>query len=141
MKLLLDTHSFLWFIDGSPKLSTTARALIEDPANERFLSIASTWEIAIKQSIGKIAFAQSLATFLTEQLVINDVGVLGITLAHVYHTAGLPFHHRDPFDRMILAQSLVEGIPIVSVDSVFDAYGVTRLWEPLEPPSEDDHAA
>lgn len=138
MKLLLDTHSFLWFIDGSPALSATARALIEDTTNERFLSIASTWELAIKYSIGKITFAQPFATFLTEQLSINDIAVLGVTLAHIHHIAALPFHHRDPFDRMIIAQSHIEGIPVVSVDSAFDAYGVIRLWEPLASQSEDE---
>jgi PIN domain nuclease of toxin-antitoxin system len=128
LKLLLDTHSFLWFIDGSPRLSATARQLIEDPANERLVSIASLWEMAIKASIGRLSFAQPFATLMTDQLRRNSMQVLDITLAHTGHVAALPFHHRDPFDRMLIAQSLVETIAIVSVDSAFDAYGVTRLW-------------
>lgn len=131
MKLLLDTHSFLWFIDGNPKLSATARTLIEDIANERILSVASTWELAIKHSIGKIQFTQPFDTFLFDQLEHNSIDLLNITVAHTIRTASLPFHHRDPFDRMLIAQSLTENIPIVSGDTVFDAYGVIRLWEPI----------
>ena len=128
MKLLLDTHSFLWFIDGNPRLSATARQLIEDPANERLVSIASLWEMAIKASIGRLTFAQPFATLMLDQLQRNSMQVLDITLTHTAYVATLPFHHRDPFDRMLIVQALVETIPIISVDSVFDAYGVTRLW-------------
>jgi PIN domain nuclease of toxin-antitoxin system len=128
VKLLLDTHSFLWFIDGNPRLSTTARELIEDPANERLVSTASLWEIAIKVSIGRLTFAQPFATLIPDQLQRNSMQVFVITLEHAAHVAILPFHHRDPFDRMLIAQSLVEAIPIISVDSALDAYGVNRLW-------------
>jgi PIN domain nuclease of toxin-antitoxin system len=128
MKLLLDTHSFLWFIDGNPRLSATVRELIEDPANKRLVSMASLWEMAIKVSIGRLTFAQPFATLMADQLRRNSMQVLDITLEHTAHVATLPFYHRDPFDRMLIAQSLVETIPIVGVDSAFDAYGVTRLW-------------
>jgi PIN domain nuclease of toxin-antitoxin system len=130
MKLLLDTHSFLWFIDGNPKLSATARTLIEDITNKRILSVASTWELAIKHSIGKIQFTQPFDTFLFDQLEHNSIDLLNITVAHTIRTASLPFHHRDPFDRILIAQSLTENIPIVSGDAIFDSYGVIRLWEP-----------
>jgi PIN domain nuclease of toxin-antitoxin system len=128
VKLLLDTHTFLWFIDGNPRLSTTARQLIEDPANERFVSIASLWEMAIKASMGRLTFAQPFASLIPDQLQRNSIQVLDITVTHTAQVATLPFHHRDPFDRMLIAQAMVETIPIISVDSAFDAYGVTRLW-------------
>lgn len=128
MKLLLDTHSFLWFIDGNSRLSATARQLIEDPSNERLVSIASLWEMAIKVSIGRLTFAQPFATLMRDQLQRNSMQVLDITLEHTAQVASLPFHHRDPFDRMLIVQALVETLPIISVDSAFDAYGVTRLW-------------
>jgi PIN domain nuclease of toxin-antitoxin system len=128
MKFLLDTHSFLWFIQGNSRLSTVARQRIEDPANERLVSVASLWEIAIKASIGRLTFAQPFATLMAEQLQRNSMQVLDITLAHTAQVMTLPFHHRDPFDRMLIAQSLVETLPIIGVDSAFDAYGVTRLW-------------
>src|SRR5207249_7324232 len=114
MKLLLDTHSFLWFIDGNPRLSATARQSIEDLANERLVSIASLWEMAIKASIGRLTFAQPFATLMPDQLQRNSMQVLDITVAHTAHVTTLPFHHRDPFDRMLIAQALVEAIPIIS---------------------------
>src|SRR5437868_1631537 len=122
MKLLLDTHTFLWFIDGNPRLTATARQLIEDLANQRMVSTASLWEMAIKASIGRLTFAQPFATFIPNQLGRNDMQELPITFAHTAHVAILPFHHRDPFDRMLIAQSLVEAISIISVDDAFDAY-------------------
>lgn len=128
MKLLLDTHTFLWFIGGDGKLSSMARSLIEDPGNERFLSIASTWEMAIKVSIGRLQFAQPFQDFVSQQISLNDISLFNITLDHLAAIASLPFHHRDPFDRLLVAQSLVEKIPVISVDTAFDAYGVTRLW-------------
>lgn len=128
MKLLLDTHTFLWFIDGNPRLSTIARQLIEDLANERWVSSASLWEIAIKVSLGRLTFVQPFATLIPDQLRQNSMQELPITLAHTAQVATLPFHHHDPFDRMLIAQSLVEGMPILSVDSAFDTYSVTRLW-------------
>jgi PIN domain nuclease of toxin-antitoxin system len=128
MKLLLDTHSFLWFIDGNPRLSATARQLIEDPGNERLVSIASLWEMAILISLGRLTIAEPFATLMADQLQRNSMQVLDINVAHTAQVASLPFHHRDPFDRMLIAQALVEAIPIVGVDSAFDAYSITRLW-------------
>jgi PIN domain nuclease of toxin-antitoxin system len=128
MRLLLDTHSFLWFIDGSSQLSTRARQLIEDMANERFLSVASLWEIAIKTSVGKLSLGQPFAALIPHQLSINGIALLGITIRHATAVADLPLHHRDPFDRMLAAQAQVEQLLIVSGDPAFDAYGVTRLW-------------
>jgi PIN domain nuclease of toxin-antitoxin system len=128
VKLLLDTHSFLWFIDGNSKLSSTARGLIENPGSERLLSIASVWELAIKHSIGRLQLAQPFHLLLPQQLALNDISLLGISLEHTAIVATLPFHHKDPFDRLIVAQSLAEQIPVISTDPALDAYGVTRLW-------------
>lgn len=128
MRVLLDTHSLLWFIDGSARLSPTARMLIEDADNQPFLSMASLWEIAIKLSIGKLSLGQPFDMLIPEQMRLNGIELLQIEMAHVMAVAKLPFHHRDPFDRLLIAQAMVEQIPIVSGDPASDAYGIKRLW-------------
>lgn len=128
MRLLLDTHSFLWFIGGDDRLSLTARALIEDTTNDVFLSIASLWEMAIKISLGRLQLSLPFETFIPQQLSLNRIGMLGITISHTAQVAILPFHHRDPFDWLLIAQALVEQMPIVGRDPEFDAYGITRMW-------------
>src|SRR5256714_2622977 len=128
MKLLLDTHTFIWFIMGIPQLSANARALIEDVANEKFLSVASLWEMAIKLSIGKLTLTAPFDVFIPQQLSLNGFESLNIEIAHAAVVATLPFHHRDPFDRLLIAQAMVEKMPIVSIDPSFDAYLVKRLW-------------
>lgn len=128
MRLLLDTHSFLWFINESPQISTSARTLIEDASNQPFLSVASLWEMAIKVSIGKLSLGQPFETLIPQQLSINGIALLRITISHTAVVARLPFHHRDPFDRLLIAQAMVEQMPIVSGDTAFDAYTITRLW-------------
>ncbi|WP_107671301.1 type II toxin-antitoxin system VapC family toxin [Cyanothece sp. BG0011] len=128
MKLLLDTHAFLWFIAGSSKLSQNARVLIEDQSNERFLSIASLWEIAIKVSIGKLKLQLSISDLVRDQVYDNDIKLLGISPQHLDTLKQLDFNHKDPFDRLIIAQAITENLTILSVDSVFDNYPITRLW-------------
>ena len=128
MRLILDTHTFLWFIFGDPQLSIAANALLQDPANEKFLSLASPWEVGIKVSAGKLTLSRPLEAYFEEQMQLNSIKLLPITLAHIARVSTLPFHHRDPFDRMLIAQSLTEGIPILSADAAFDAYDITRLW-------------
>jgi PIN domain nuclease of toxin-antitoxin system len=128
MKLLLDTHSFLWFIGGSSRLSRNARMLIEDVSNQSVLSLASIWEIAIKVSIGKLSLGQTFETFIPQQMSLNGIGLLEISFPHTAVVATLPFHHRDPFDRLLIAQAIVEQIPIVSCDTALDRYAITRLW-------------
>jgi PIN domain nuclease of toxin-antitoxin system len=128
MKLLLDTHAFLWFLDDDARLSATARTLIEDGDNEVFLSVGSLWEIAIKLSMGKLSLTQPFETFITDQLARNTISLLHITVQHAAKVATLPFHHRDPFDRLLIAQALVADTRIIGVDVIFDAYGVKRLW-------------
>jgi PIN domain nuclease of toxin-antitoxin system len=128
MTLLVDTHSFLWFNQDDPALSARAKALLEDPANEKLVSLACCWEIAIKAGIGKLALGEPTATYIPNALARAKFGTLPITLDHVVAVERLPPHHRDPFDRMIVAQALAENVAVVSADAVLDAYGVTRLW-------------
>jgi PIN domain nuclease of toxin-antitoxin system len=128
MKLLLDTHAFLWFIMGSSNMSPSARALIEDEASERFLSVASLWEIAIKLSIGKLTLSAPFDVLIPQQLGLNGIELLGIAIDHVTVVSTLPSHHRDPFDRLLIAQAIVESMPIISIDTAFDMYAVKRLW-------------
>jgi PIN domain nuclease of toxin-antitoxin system len=128
MRLLIDTHIFIWYILDIQKLSATVRALIDDEDNKILLSTASVWEMAIKQSTGKLNFHLPFEVFIKQQLSLNDFNLLNINLDHLAVVATLPFHHRDPFYRLLIAQSLVEKIPILSVDSAFDAYPIERLW-------------
>ena len=126
MKYLLDTHTLLWFLAGDKKLSHRARQLIDDPSNEKFLSIASLWEIAIKVGLGKLDLDKPFEQMFPERLDFNRIQILDITVDSLIKLTTLPFHHRDPFDRLIIAQGLVEGLPIISVDMIFDAYGIDR---------------
>lgn len=128
MKLLLDTHTFLWFIGGDERLSPQARALIEDLNNDVYLSVASLWEMAIKVSLGRLQLAQPFETLIPHHLGLNHIALLGIAVSHAATVAALPFYHRDPFDRLLAAQARMEQMSLVSRDAVFDAYGVARLW-------------
>jgi PIN domain nuclease of toxin-antitoxin system len=128
MRLLLDTHTFLWFIEGSSNLSDTVKNLIEDQGNQRFLSIASLWEISIKVSIDKLKLDMTITELLKQQVYGNAIELLEIRAEHLDELAKLPFYHKDPFDRLIITQSLVERIPIVTRDSLFERYPVQTLW-------------
>ena len=128
MNLLLDTHAFLWFIANDSRLSSQAQSLIQDPGNRRLFSMAGLWEIAIKVSLGKLALAQPFDQFIPRQLQLNQIEVLAIELPHVAAVVAMPFHHRDPFDRLMAAQCQIENVPIISADPAFDAYSVRRLW-------------
>ena len=128
MKLLLDSHAFLWWVQGTPALGRRASAAIANPDNEVLLSLASCWELAIKISLGKLRLTQKLEAFLPEQLRLNAFSLLDVQLAHVIRVADLPFHHRDPFDRLLVAQALEDDLAIVSTDRVFRKYGVSIVW-------------
>ena len=128
MNLLLDTHTFLWMSLDNRRLSQTARRQLSDDANELFLSPVSYWEIAIKMSTGAYRLTEPLADFVTREVAANDLKPLAIELAHADIVSKLPTYHRDPFDRMLIAQSLVEGLPILGRDAIFDQYGVNRIW-------------
>ena len=128
MRLLLDTHAFLWFIMGDSKLSTTARNAIEDPGNEKLVSAGSIWEIAIKVSLGKLILAEPFPILIPRELSGNGFPILPLSLAQAARISTMPFHHRDPFDRLLIAQAQQETLVIVSSDAYFDLYGIKRLW-------------
>jgi PIN domain nuclease of toxin-antitoxin system len=121
--LLLDTHTLLWWLGDSTKLSASARKMIRDPAAVVYVSAGTVWEIAIKRSLGKVAISDDWyrATF-------RDFAELPITAGHTRRAGELPPHHRDPFDRVLIAQALSEGLTIVTGDSAFDPYGVQVTW-------------
>jgi PIN domain nuclease of toxin-antitoxin system len=121
-KFLLDTHTFLWFITANPKLSLDARLLIEDMTNKRLLSIASLWEMTIKASQGKLNLSMPFTDLVTTQIQGNAINLLPITPDHLKVMFTLPFHHKDPFDRLLIAQAMAETIPIISKDAIFQQY-------------------
>ena len=121
MKYLIDTQIFLWFISGSPELSGTAKEILEDRENEIFISIASLWEISIKTSLGKLAINGSYETVI-DDVIENEIEILSINFIHTVEQNKLPFYHKDPFDRIIVAQSIVEEMILLSSDKIFDEY-------------------
>jgi PIN domain nuclease of toxin-antitoxin system len=128
VKLLLDSQTLIWAADDPAKLTALAQALLQDPSHDRLVSAASLWEIAIKFSLGRLPL--SLPYRLWMDKAIADLGLilLPITLDHAERQASLPWHHRDPFDRLLVAQAQVESMPIVSADAKLDIYGITRIW-------------
>ncbi len=128
MRLLLDTHAFLWFILDEPPLSSAARSFIADPNNEINVSPATYWEIAIKIRLDKYKLPEPFQEFMERQIAINRFNILHLEPRHVAPLTTLPLHHKDPFDRLLVAQAMVEQIPLVSNDSVLDADPIQRLW-------------
>ena len=129
MRLLLDTHAFLWWVFADPKLSRTVRAAIaEDEENEVFVSAASAWEITTKFRIGKLVDASVVAKDVARTVASEGFVELPILLAHAQRAGNLGGRLRDPFDRMLIAQALIDGLTLVSNERLFDAYGVKRLW-------------
>ena len=128
MKLLLDTHAFLWWIRDDESLGGKARKAIANEHNQCFLSIASCWEMAIKKSLGKLEVPEPVEGFVAEQLAANHFTLLAIDLRHVSRVSRLVFHHRDPFDRLLVAQAAEEGLVIASADPIFGKYGIERIW-------------
>ncbi len=128
MRLLLDTHAFLWWIMDSPELSLRVRDAIRNPANELFLSAASALEIAIKVNLGRLHLPDGPDRFIPGQMAKNTIGSLPIKMSHALFVSRLPALHRDPFDRIIIAQSMVEKIPIVTRDVDIAKYKAKTLW-------------
>ncbi len=128
MKVLLDTHAFLWWIADDPRLSLRARQVMEAADTELFLSAVSGWEIAIKSRLGKLRLPADLEDFIVEQLGINAIQVLPIQMSHALRVYTLPDLHRDPFDRMLVAQSQLERLPILTGDPQIAQYPVTTIW-------------
>ena len=128
MNYLLDTHAFLWIVAEDGRLSRKAKRLFLDKSSTVFLSVASIWEMAIKISLGKLALDEPLEAFVKNHVEGNDIKILEIQPRHIYPLEDLPFHHRDPFDRLIIAQCMTEGLSIIGNDPAFDGYPVSRVW-------------
>jgi PIN domain nuclease of toxin-antitoxin system len=126
MAVLLDTHTFLWWCEDSTDLSINARSIIA--TEECLLSLASLWEIAIKMSQSKLKLPGSFDRYIPEQISLNGFTQLSIGFRHIAGCVNLPWHHRDPFDRLLIAQAIEEDLHVVSRDSVFEQYGITRVW-------------
>ncbi|TAH22138.1 MAG: type II toxin-antitoxin system VapC family toxin [Cytophagales bacterium] len=127
MKYLIDTHIFIWYATGDNRLSLVAKEIIES-YNTRFFSLASIWEMSIKSGIGKLDFQKPFEQFVRQQISLNDFKLLNISEEHLYLVEKLPQHHKDPFDRLLAAQCMVENIPLVSADSIFDSYPIQRIF-------------
>lgn len=126
MRALLDTHAFLWGIAGDVRMSRHARNIFTGPS-DLFISIASIWEILIKVQVGKLNFPQPAGTYIISKLAENRIEVLPISLDHLMESERLPMHHRDPFDRILIAQSLTEYLPLVSADPIFEKYSSLKV--------------
>ncbi len=128
MRILLDTHVFLWWVEGDRALPTKARAALADQESECLISLVSVWELAIKAGLGKLRLALPVMRYVVEHAAANGFGMLDIRMAHVGRVEMLPRHHGDPFDRLLIAQAIEEKLPIVTADPVFRKYGVKRIW-------------
>jgi PIN domain nuclease of toxin-antitoxin system len=128
LRVLLDTHSLLWLVTDDPRLSDAARATFLDPANDLLCSAVTGFEIAVKHSLGKLELAEPPRTFIDNRIRNNSLTPFPIAMAHAERVADLPYHHRDPFDRLLVAQALEEDVPMLSADEILSEYGVRRLW-------------
>ncbi|MEO7908985.1 MAG: type II toxin-antitoxin system VapC family toxin [Roseiflexaceae bacterium] len=128
MRALLDTHTFLWWVHNDSRLSQRVREIISDSSNTLYLSAVSGWEIAIKAQLGKLQFSSSLDRFIAEQIALNGIDTLPITLRHGLHVATLPPHHRDPFDRLLVAQCQLEQLPMLTADAQILKYALQTIW-------------
>ena len=128
MRLLLDTHAFLWWASEDPALSATARRQIESPRNDVFVSPVSAWEIVLKAGLGKLTTPSPVDEFIPEQMARNRFDVLPLSITHVLQVSHLPEHHRDPFDRLLVAQAMVEGLSFVTGDQHMSRYDVRVVW-------------
>jgi PIN domain nuclease of toxin-antitoxin system len=128
MRLLLDTHTFLWWDETPAKLSPTALQTVQDPTNTIFFSAVTVWELQIKIQLGKLQMRMTLKQVVEEQQRDNRLELLPLSLSHIYALDNLQMHHRDPFDRLIIAQAQAASLAIVGNDSQFAAYGVQMIW-------------
>lgn len=127
MKALLDTHTFLWAISGNERLSRRAERIFIGPS-DLWLSVASIWEIFIKVQLGKIPLPVPAGPYIVKKLAENKIETLTISLDHVLKVETLPMHHNDPFDRILIAQSIQEGLPVITADPVFERYPLRVIW-------------
>jgi len=129
LKVLLDTNVFLWWITKDPRIPDTASKIIANENNELYLSVASCWEMIIKIQLGKLKIIDRPELFFPEHMSINNIKGLPIQISHALHLYKLPMHHRDPFDRIIIAQSQVEKLPLIANDAMFKKYNVKTVWD------------
>ena len=128
MKVLLDTHAFLWLISGDDRLSETAQKAFLDPGNYLFFSAASLWEICIKIGLGKLSLKSGWLKTIQDEMKVNTIQWLSIEMPHCVELTNLPFHHRDPFDRMLVAQAMVDDMQLLSRDNRLSSYEIKRIW-------------
>ena len=128
MRILLDTHAFLWLVTDDPKVSAPAKAVFLENDNELLLSAVTGFEIAVKYSLGKLGLKEPPDQFIRKRIEANALIPLAITIEHTVLLADLPFYHRDPFDRLLVAQALTDSLPILSADTLLSAYGIERIW-------------
>lgn len=128
MNCLLDTHTYLWWLQGSPQLSPDAEKSLSEPENTALVSVVTFWELAIKISVGKLTLSQPLAKLAADLTPIDGFELLNIEIAHCLAVESLPFHHRDPFDRLLVCQALEKDLTVISKDVQLDKYGVSRVW-------------
>lgn len=128
MRLILDAHTLIWAMDDPGKLSGAATTALQDPANDLLLSAATIWEMAIKIGQGKLALSLPYRRWMEKAIADLELTILPVTVEYAERQASLPTHHKDPFDRLIIAQALIEKVQVVCADTAFDAYGITRVW-------------
>ncbi|MGI8638337.1 MAG: type II toxin-antitoxin system VapC family toxin [Pyrinomonadaceae bacterium] len=128
MNLLSDTHAFIWSFSNTKKLPPTVAGEVKNPANQVFLSVASVWEMQIKIKLEKMVFNDTLENIITEQQTVNNIQILPVELSHALYLENLPLHHKDPFDRLLISQAIVENMTLVSADANFAKYQVKLLW-------------
>jgi len=128
MEYILDTHILLWIVDDNPKLSKNVKSIYLNPSNDMYISLASIWELVIKISLQKLIIEDTIENFIKTHIKGNNITILDITLNHIIGLENLPYYHRDPFNRLIISQSILEKIPIISNDKSFDKYPIKRVW-------------
>ena len=128
MKLLIDAHCLIWAVDEPVKLARAATVALEDAANQLLIGAGTMWELSIKTGLEKLTLSSPFRQWMEQAIAELDLTTLPISLEHCDRQASLPFHHRDPFDRLLAAQALIEGVQVVSADTIFDQYGVGRIW-------------
>ncbi len=128
MKLLLDTNVFIWLNDAPDRVRAQVMTIVANPDNDLFLSLTSIWEMQIKIQLGKLQLSDALPDILRTQQIDNNLQILNINLSHIWALENLQYHHRDPFDRLLIAQAQIEGMTLVSADGIFDLYDVDLLW-------------
>ncbi|MFK7972934.1 MAG: type II toxin-antitoxin system VapC family toxin [Bacteroidia bacterium] len=128
MAYLIDTHTLIWYAEGSSKLSLKAKNILDSKNINKFISIASVWEMGIKSQLGKLRFSPSFETFIRNEISLVGYQVLPANLSHIILIEQLELHHKDPFDRLIIAQSITESLPVVTIDEKFKHYNVESIW-------------